>query len=94
MSSKLFFNLIAELIRKAKDTRQKLVTDSLTESSKDALESRVTLILLRFFGRTSYSHDTLPLTSQMVGEILHICSDYDDYYFYRALICRLDSMET
>ena len=93
MKSTIFFNLIADLISKTFSYPEIDEAEPLSEDSSDLLIKRVeSLLQIKFGEGCFYSHDTLPLSSQVASDIINWCSDNNDYYLFRTLVCRLDAM--
>ena len=90
MRFSLFFNLFAELIKRisALDTPA-----TISDESKELTKKQVDDYLKFHFEKEKFlSHDTLPLTSQIVFDIIQWAESFNNYWLYKTLLERLESM--
>lgn len=86
----LFFDLLAELIKRisALDTPA-IISDDSKEQMQNQVDS---FFRLQFKEEKFFSYDTLPLTSQIVFDIIKWAEEFNNYWLYKALLERLDGM--
>ena len=89
LRSRLFFNLLAELVKRIKefDTPPKI-----SKESENMTFSLVNSFLIEKIGNINeFSHDTIPLDSQTIRAIIDWSEEQNNYWVYKMLISILES---
>ncbi len=88
-----FFNLIAALISDGNKYKEIESPKTLTKEWTDVLVQKVDKQIESSFGDENIlSYDTLPYSLRDISDIMDWLKVEDNYYLYRMMICRLDSL--